>query len=390
MTTFLQNGTSYDLQIAGGVLQTRVSGSSAWISHPTMVGIQSAYVAVASGDGVSYLAALLADGSYLGSELGLQGSYPLTSAEYSHWVSIGTLISGPAAPVGPVSTFETALSMSGHQIVDAAPGVAPSDVVVVSQLSALSVALTTAFNAGDLVNANAIVAANLRIDNLPAGITLAQVQATADAAAMAAFAANALTDEQRQAFVVQLQAQLTAADTAFSTRVSTVENDLIDLESRVSVTEVKNTSQDTAIAALEAKDVAQDAAIAAAAAAALSAVTSNVAQEVRLGNIEVAAATVNQAITPVEVQVRAGVVTSAVGVALGDVSIDNSNTTHMTVSINLGSANAGKRRVDQGFRVMANGAEEKLGHAPTRLGEVYSFTFLKERAGSTAVNLLLN
>ena len=96
-----------------------------------------------------------------------------------------------------------------------------------------------------------------------------------------------------------------------------------------------------------------------------------------------------QASTPVEVFLVNGVVTSAIGVSIGSVTIGASNGTHIQVSINLGTNNAGKRRQSQGFRLIG-GSERTLVATPTRVGEVYNFVFLKTVDGSSSVNLVLN
>jgi hypothetical protein len=293
-------------------------------------------------------------------------------------------------PTGPVQTFETTVSLAGNAIVDVLPGVADSDVVVVSQLNGLSTALTAVINAKDAVKASEIAALQAEIDNLPAGLQMSEVQTAINASVAEAVLNEIIDDAQREAIVDAVLAQLSTIDTAVIGRVGVAEAIIATLQTRVAALEAKDVTQDAAIAALEAKDVTQDAAIAAATAAAQSAITSNVAQATRLGNIEQASAVVNQILTPVKVVIVSGAVSSAAGVALSAVSIDNSSATHMTVSIDIGVANAGKDRVDQGFRVMSNGAKEILGHAPSRSGEnIYIFTFLKERAGSTTVELIL-
>lgn len=96
-----------------------------------------------------------------------------------------------------------------------------------------------------------------------------------------------------------------------------------------------------------------------------------------------------QATTPIQVSLANGAVTSAIGVALGGVTIGATNATHIQVSIDLGTSNAGKRRQAQGFRLI-NGSERELVSTRTRIGEVYNFVFLKTVDGSNSVNLLLS
>lgn len=293
------------------------------------------------------------------------------------------------APSSPVSTIEATLSMSGHQIIDGLPATTPSGFVILSQLTELSQALTTVINAGDAAVQADIDALEVVVANLPAGLTMPTVQAAIDAAVAAAVFNEALDDDQKQAIVDAALAQLSTIDTAVLGRVGAAEAILASLEPRVAALEVLTATHTSQIVAGVTKDAEQDAAIAAVAAGVAGAVEVNNAQDLRLGNIENAAAIVNQAITPVVVNLSAGAVASAVGVALGDVSIDNSNTTHMSVTINLGASNAGKRRVATAFRVI-NGVEEEFGCSKVRSGESYVFSFLKTRAGSNAVTLVLN
>ena len=96
-----------------------------------------------------------------------------------------------------------------------------------------------------------------------------------------------------------------------------------------------------------------------------------------------------QIITPIEVSVVSGSVTSATGVPIGNVTIGASNGTHIQVSINLGTNNSGKRRQAQGFRIVG-GSERELIATRTRVGEVYTYVFLKTVDGSSSVNLILN
>ena len=96
-----------------------------------------------------------------------------------------------------------------------------------------------------------------------------------------------------------------------------------------------------------------------------------------------------QTITPIQVALLNGVVTSTIGVTAGNVTVGASNATHIQVTIDLGTNNAGKRRQPQGLRVI-NGSERELVATRTRVGEVYNFVFLKTVDGSNSVILLLN
>ena len=97
-----------------------------------------------------------------------------------------------------------------------------------------------------------------------------------------------------------------------------------------------------------------------------------------------------QATTAIEVSLVDGAVTSAIGVPMGNITIGATNATHIQVSINLGTNNAGKRRQARGFRVIG-GSERELIATRTQVGEIYNFVFLKTSVeGSTSVNLLLS
>ena len=294
-----------------------------------------------------------------------------------------------SSPTATQVTIETQLSMSGHKIVNGSEGTAPTDFIILSQLTALSQALTTVINAGDAATQANIDALGLVVANLPAGLTIEQVQAAINTSVAEAVLNEVIDDAQKQALVDAALSQLSTIDTAVIGRVGAAEAILVSLEDRVAALETLTTTHTAALDAGVAKDGSQDAAIATVASGLAAAVTVNDAQNVRLSNAESAAALVNDAITPVEVQVANGSVLSAIGVPLGDVSIDNSNTDHITVSIALGSSNAGKRRVSSAYRVIA-GKEEKFIASEGRNGETYVFTYLKTRDGSSTVNLVLN
>ena len=95
-----------------------------------------------------------------------------------------------------------------------------------------------------------------------------------------------------------------------------------------------------------------------------------------------------QSTTAIEVSIVNGVVTSAIGVPIGSVTIGASNGTHIQVSISLGTTNAGKRRTAYGLRTIG-GSERELTATRTRVGEIYNFVFLKTVDGSSSVTLLL-
>lgn len=96
-----------------------------------------------------------------------------------------------------------------------------------------------------------------------------------------------------------------------------------------------------------------------------------------------------QATTVVQVSLINGAVTNTIGVALSGVTVGPSNETHIQVSIDLGTNNAGKRRQARGFRLI-NGVERELIATRTQVGERYNFVFPKTVDGSSSVNLLLN
>lgn len=94
---------------------------------------------------------------------------------------------------------------------------------------------------------------------------------------------------------------------------------------------------------------------------------------------------------PIEVNIINGVITSAIGVSIANVTIDASNGIHSQVTINLGTTTIGKRRKMQGFRVMSNGSERPLFLlSENRNGEAYSVVYMKTVDSSSTVNLILN
>ena len=105
--------------------------------------------------------------------------------------------------------------------------------------------------------------------------------------------------------------------------------------------------------------------------------------------VSAAIAALIQSTTAVEVSLFNGVVTNSIGVPLSSVTVGATNATHLQVSIDLGTSNAGKRRQARGFRVIS-GSERELTATRTQIGEVYNFVFLKTVDGSSSVNLLLN
>lgn len=100
-------------------------------------------------------------------------------------------------------------------------------------------------------------------------------------------------------------------------------------------------------------------------------------------------AALTQSITPIQVSIVNGAVTDVAGVALPGITIGPGNLMHLQVSIDLGTSNSGKRRQPQGFRIVG-GSERELISTRSRVGEVYTFVFLKTVDGSSSVNLVLN
>jgi len=94
---------------------------------------------------------------------------------------------------------------------------------------------------------------------------------------------------------------------------------------------------------------------------------------------------------PIEVNIINGVITSAIGVLIANVTIDASNGIHSQITIDLGTTTIGKRRKMQGFRVMSNGSERPLFLlSENRNGEAYSVVYMKTVDSSSTVNLILN
>ena len=129
MTTVLNNGTGYDLQIVGGVLQTRVTGEATWRSHAQMVGFVGPVHLL-----TPWISGQFADGSYHSTRIDdLSIFNTVNSWDYDGSLAGITPIvitndagttsppSGSGSPA-PQTTHETQVSMSGHKIVDGAAG----------------------------------------------------------------------------------------------------------------------------------------------------------------------------------------------------------------------------------------------------------------------------
>lgn len=386
-------------RLNAGLIDKSVDGGAtvqwAGVGNPPITGITAAFLATVND--VGYIYASTPD-AYYRTPVGVWSVETVTASDYASAKTASDVVildgstsgsSTPSSGSAPQVTIETQLSMTGHKIVNGSEGTAPTDFIILSQLTALSQALTTVINAGDAATQANINALGVVISNLPAGLTMAQVQAAINTAVAEAVLNEVIDDAQKQALVDAALAQLSTIDTAVIGRVGSAEAILVSLEDRVVALETLTTNHTADLAAGVAKDASQDSAIAALDSGLAAVVLVNNAQNARLSNAESAAALVNQAITPVEVQVANGSILSAIGVALANVSIDNSNTDHITVSIALGSSNAGKRRVSSAYRVIA-GKEEKFHAAEGRNGESYIFTYLKTRDGSSTVNLVLN
>lgn len=409
-------GSGYEVQFVDGVLQQRLIGTSLWST--IAVNVTEARHSVGAGLGsidpsdigvawkgpwcypfdpsseIVYTSTRTDINFAPVDQYFFEPDEPASSFDslyLTYSVEIPHVITATApAPSAPVSTIETTLSMSGHQIVDGLPATMPSGFVVLSQLTALSQALTTVINAGDAVNATQIANLAQVVATLPAGLTMPTVQSAIDAAVANAVFNEALDDAQKQAIVDAALAQLSTIDTAVIGRVGAAEALIASLEPRVAALETLTTNHTAQIAAGVAKDAAQDAAIGAAAAAAQSAILTNNAQNERINQSELGISMLNQIATPIEVKIVNGAVTEVIGCAMNMITIDNSNDRHMQVSINLGTDNNGQRRVLQGFRLMPNGTERDLGGAYSRNGEIYIAAFLKTCDGSSSVNFVLN
>jgi hypothetical protein len=158
--------------------------------------------------------------------------------------------SGSSSPI--LATVGTNLDMTGHKIVDLAPGVAPTDGVNVSQLSQLQVTLNQLIEAGDEALQNAIDAIVI-----PVGVTMAQVTAEVNRLVGIAVNAEVIDDAQQQAIVDALIAGLQNIDTQVLSRLGTAETDILGLDSRVDVLEAAKAAQDALNAAQLATNNAQ-------------------------------------------------------------------------------------------------------------------------------------
>lgn len=255
---------------------------------------QADYMAARSGSGATVLSGSVAPGG---------GSTPTPAP----------------APSGAMHVIATDVDVTGHQIHNLAAGVAPTDGVNVSQLSALNIALTTAIEEGDLALQEEIDAANVRIDNLPAGLTMAQVTAEAQRLVGIAVDAEIIDDAARDAIVNAIIAGLEGVDASILTDVDALQVELASLLPRVVALEATDAAQALTNAAQLATNSAQAATNASVqnaldanvAAIGVEAAT-NAAQNTTLTSHANQISAINLRLDPIVYKVRGGVCTEAV------------------------------------------------------------------------------
>ncbi|MGL5062265.1 MAG: hypothetical protein ACRC62_20000 [Microcoleus sp.] len=136
------------------------------------------------------------------------------------------------------------VDLTGHQITNLAPGVALTDGVNVSQLNDLNQSLTNLISTGDQASADAIAATNIRIDNLPGGVTMAMVSAEAQRLVGIAVAEEVIDDAQKQAIVDALIAGLADVDASILTDVDALQVEMASLLPRLVALETAKVAQD--------------------------------------------------------------------------------------------------------------------------------------------------
>ncbi len=309
----------YNADVASGTVE-RSQDLSTWLRINDGEGLVGAYllgseVYVSRNDGI-YFKSLVVDGTWVA----------ITASEYNTAASGAVFLGGVAAtpapapaPSGPMHVIATDVDVTGHQIHNLAAGVAPTDGVNVSQLSALNLSLTTAIEAGDLANANAVAAANVRIDNLPAGLTMAQVTAEAQRLVGIAVADEIIDDAQKQLLVDAVLTALQDVDVSILTDVDALEVALASLLPRVLALEAAKVAQDAINTAQTATNSAQGATNASVqnaldanvAAIGVEAAT-NAAQNTILTSHANQISAINLRLDPIVYKVRGGVCSEAV------------------------------------------------------------------------------
>jgi hypothetical protein len=315
------SGEGY-FQLNGGAIERSSNGTT--VDFAVFTGnIVDGFLLSIGGQG--YIYALKADGSAVRTRVAYWNDNE-TVTDYAAQKADPTaiLLGGSTTPTPPPSgaqahVIATDTDLTGHKIFNLAPGVAPTDGVNVSQLSALNLSLTQAIEAGDLANENAINAANVRIDNLPAGITMQMV--TAEAQRLVGIAvANEITDDaQVQAIVDALITSLQNVDASILTNVSALQAQMVDLIPRVVALELAKVAQDAVNSAQTATNSAQTATNAAvqnglasnATAIGVEAAT-NAAQNATLTSHAGQISAINLRLDPIVYKIRGGVCIEAI------------------------------------------------------------------------------
>lgn len=277
------------------------------------------------------------------------------------------------------ATVGSDLDFTGHKAINMAAGVAPTDGVNVSQLSALQSTLTNLIEAGD-------EALQTAIDSIviPVGITMEQVTAEAQRLVGIAVAAEVIDDAARDAIVNALIAGLQDIDTSVLTRLGTAENDIIGLDSRVDVLEAAKAAQDALNAAQLAINNAQAAtnssvqdSLSQNAQAIQGAIAVNTQQGQQITTQASQIGALEERVSPVVYKIRGGVCTEVVGQGAATsqcvpgpiAGLDSSYT--VTVPANRAY------REPLVYRLV-NGVRQKMmvGHAMDEAGMIHNLCFI--------------
>lgn len=313
------SGEGY-FQLNGGAIERSSNGTT--VDFPVFTGVVDGFLLSIGGQG--YVYALKADGTAVRTRVAYWTDnesvtdYAAQKADTSA-ILLGGSTPPPPAPSAPIHVIATDTDLTGHKIVNLAPGVAPTDGVNVSQLSALNLSLTQAIEAGDLANANAVAATNVRIDNLPVGLTPAEVTTLAEGVVATAMVAENLSDSQRDAIVDALITGLGNVDTSILTDINAVEVALASLLPRVVALELAKVAQDAVNAAqltVNSQQASTNAAVQNAlnanAAAILDEAATNAAQNATLTSHAGQISAINLRLDPIVYKIRGGVCTEAI------------------------------------------------------------------------------
>jgi hypothetical protein len=320
------NGTNYELQIsATGVVQIK-TGTGSFVDSPN-TGVSAArystpWIQSSLADG-TFTKMLVSDTSALFSstqDSSIAGEYQNAVIDnYPVIPVVGTTPTAPPSGGAQAHVIASDIDLTGHKVTKMAAGTAFDDGVRVDQLTAAQFALTQAIEAGDQANEDAIALTNVRIDNLPAGITMAMVTAEAQRLVGIAVADEIIDDAQKQLLVDAVITALQGVDVSILTDVDALQVEIASLLPRVLALEATDAAQALTNAAQLATNSAQAATNASVqnaldanvAAIGVEAAT-NAAQSLTLTSHAGQISAINLRLDPIVYKIRGGVCTEAI------------------------------------------------------------------------------